>query len=213
MSGVLLAKVFDRQRDAVERYRDESRRLAELQVRQQMVGRAFFGAGRRPSSRSRRRSSTSSPASRSPTARAAHHRRHDRRLHRAADAALLPGRARCCRSRSTSSPRWRSSSASSSTSTSRTRSWTRPARARSQPEARARRASSFRDVELPLRGAAGGERRGARRRARPRWTLERRRPRGRARPARRARRPERRRQDDDLLPRPAPLRRRRAARS
>ena len=42
VSGVLLAKVFDRQRDAVDRYREENRRLAGLQVRQQMVGRSFF---------------------------------------------------------------------------------------------------------------------------------------------------------------------------
>ena len=42
VSGVLLTKVFDRRSHAVERYRDESRRLAGLQVRQQMVGRSFF---------------------------------------------------------------------------------------------------------------------------------------------------------------------------
>jgi ATP-binding cassette subfamily B protein len=42
VSGVLLAKVFDRQRDAVDRYREENRRLAALQVRQQMVGRSLF---------------------------------------------------------------------------------------------------------------------------------------------------------------------------
>jgi ATP-binding cassette subfamily B protein len=42
VSGILLAKVFDRRRDAVERYRVENRRLAGLQVRQQMVGRGFF---------------------------------------------------------------------------------------------------------------------------------------------------------------------------
>ena len=42
VSGVLLAKTFDRQRDAVERYREGNRRLAWLQVRQQMVGRSFF---------------------------------------------------------------------------------------------------------------------------------------------------------------------------
>jgi ATP-binding cassette subfamily B protein len=42
VSGILLAKTFDRQRDAVERYRAESGRLAGLQVRQQMVGRSFF---------------------------------------------------------------------------------------------------------------------------------------------------------------------------
>jgi ATP-binding cassette, subfamily B, bacterial len=42
VSGILLAKVFDRSRDAIERYRRENQRLAELQVRQQMVGRTFF---------------------------------------------------------------------------------------------------------------------------------------------------------------------------
>jgi ATP-binding cassette subfamily B protein len=42
VSGILLAKVFDRRRDAVERYRTENLRLARLQVRQQMVGRGFF---------------------------------------------------------------------------------------------------------------------------------------------------------------------------
>src|SRR5919197_4179979 len=42
VSGVLLAKPFDRQRDAIERYREGNRRLAWLQVRQQMVGRSFF---------------------------------------------------------------------------------------------------------------------------------------------------------------------------
>ncbi len=42
VSGILLAKVFDRSRDAIERYERENRRLAELQVRQQMVGRTFF---------------------------------------------------------------------------------------------------------------------------------------------------------------------------
>jgi len=42
VSGVLLTKVFDRRSDAVERYRDENRRLARLQVRQSMVGRSFF---------------------------------------------------------------------------------------------------------------------------------------------------------------------------
>ena len=42
VSGVLLAKTFDRQRDAIARYREGNRRLAWLQVRQQMVGRSFF---------------------------------------------------------------------------------------------------------------------------------------------------------------------------
>src|ERR687885_1024933 len=42
VSGVLLAKTFDRQRDAIARSREGNRRLAWLQVRQQMVGRSFF---------------------------------------------------------------------------------------------------------------------------------------------------------------------------
>ena len=42
VSGVLLTKVFARTGDAVERYRRENQRLADLQVRQQMVGRTFF---------------------------------------------------------------------------------------------------------------------------------------------------------------------------
>ncbi len=42
VSGVLLTKVFHRSGDAIERYRSENRRLAELQIRQQMVGRGFF---------------------------------------------------------------------------------------------------------------------------------------------------------------------------
>src|SRR5207302_597662 len=42
VSGVLLTKVFGRRRDAVERYRAESHRLSQLNVRQQMVGRTFF---------------------------------------------------------------------------------------------------------------------------------------------------------------------------
>ena len=43
VSGALLARVFDRQVQAVERYRAESRRLASLRVRQEMVGRIFLG--------------------------------------------------------------------------------------------------------------------------------------------------------------------------
>jgi ATP-binding cassette subfamily B protein len=42
VSGILLTRVFDRSQDAIERYREENRRLADLQVRQQMVGRTFF---------------------------------------------------------------------------------------------------------------------------------------------------------------------------
>ena len=42
VSGILLSKVFDRQRDEIERYRRENRRLADLSVREVMVGQAFF---------------------------------------------------------------------------------------------------------------------------------------------------------------------------
>jgi ATP-binding cassette, subfamily B, bacterial len=43
VSGALLTRVFDRQRTAIERHASESRRLAELRVRQEMVGRVFLG--------------------------------------------------------------------------------------------------------------------------------------------------------------------------
>ena len=42
VSGVLLAKVYDRQRTEVERYAGENARQAELQVRQTMTGQSFF---------------------------------------------------------------------------------------------------------------------------------------------------------------------------
>ena len=42
VSGVLLAKVFDRQRREVERYRVENARQTALQVRQTMTGQSFF---------------------------------------------------------------------------------------------------------------------------------------------------------------------------
>ncbi|MGI8575331.1 MAG: ABC transporter ATP-binding protein [Egibacteraceae bacterium] len=42
VSGVLLAKVFNRQRDEIDRYRAENDRLARLQIRREMVGRVFF---------------------------------------------------------------------------------------------------------------------------------------------------------------------------
>jgi ATP-binding cassette subfamily B protein len=42
VSGILLAKVFDRRQSEIERFRRENRRLAELQVRQTMVGQGFF---------------------------------------------------------------------------------------------------------------------------------------------------------------------------
>jgi ATP-binding cassette subfamily B protein len=43
VSGALLGKVFDRHRAAVDRYHSRSRRLVELRVREQMVGRVLLG--------------------------------------------------------------------------------------------------------------------------------------------------------------------------
>jgi ATP-binding cassette subfamily B protein len=42
VSGVLLSKVFAREQTGIDQYREENRRLADLQVRQQMTGRGFF---------------------------------------------------------------------------------------------------------------------------------------------------------------------------
>jgi ATP-binding cassette subfamily B protein len=42
VSGVLLAKVFGNQIRDVTRYREENQRLADLEVRQQMIGQGFF---------------------------------------------------------------------------------------------------------------------------------------------------------------------------
>jgi len=43
VSGALLGKVFDRHRSALDRYRESSRRLVELRVRQQLVGKLVLG--------------------------------------------------------------------------------------------------------------------------------------------------------------------------
>ena len=43
VSGMLLSKVFGRGRDDITRFRDENRRLADLAIRQAMVGRSLFG--------------------------------------------------------------------------------------------------------------------------------------------------------------------------
>jgi ATP-binding cassette subfamily B protein len=43
VSGILLSKAFGRQRYEVDRFGRENRRLADLQIRQQMIGRAFGG--------------------------------------------------------------------------------------------------------------------------------------------------------------------------
>ncbi len=42
VSGILLSKAFGRQRHEIERFRKESGRLADLEIRQQMIGRSFF---------------------------------------------------------------------------------------------------------------------------------------------------------------------------
>jgi ATP-binding cassette, subfamily B, bacterial len=42
VSGILLSKTFGQQRASIERFRQESRRLGDLQIRQQMIGRWFF---------------------------------------------------------------------------------------------------------------------------------------------------------------------------
>ncbi len=42
VSGVLLTKAFGRQAYEIDRYRKENAKLAELQIRQQMIGRSFF---------------------------------------------------------------------------------------------------------------------------------------------------------------------------
>ncbi|MGH7685758.1 MAG: ABC transporter ATP-binding protein [Candidatus Dormibacteria bacterium] len=43
VSGMLLSKVFGRGRDDITRFREENRRLADLAIRQAMVGRSLFG--------------------------------------------------------------------------------------------------------------------------------------------------------------------------
>jgi ATP-binding cassette, subfamily B, bacterial len=42
VSGILLSKSFGRQPDEIARFRENNARLADLQIRQQMIGRAFF---------------------------------------------------------------------------------------------------------------------------------------------------------------------------
>jgi ATP-binding cassette subfamily B protein len=42
VSGILLSKAFGRQRYETDRFQKENRRLAGLQIRQQMIGRSFF---------------------------------------------------------------------------------------------------------------------------------------------------------------------------
>src|SRR6202023_1736308 len=42
VSGILLSKAFGRQRHEIDRFRNENQRLADLEIRQQMIGRSFF---------------------------------------------------------------------------------------------------------------------------------------------------------------------------
>ena len=42
VSGILLSKTFGQQRASIDKFRSESRRLGDLQIRQQMIGRWFF---------------------------------------------------------------------------------------------------------------------------------------------------------------------------
>jgi ATP-binding cassette, subfamily B, bacterial len=42
VSGMLLSKAFGRQRHEIDRFRKENQRLADLEIRQQMIGRSFF---------------------------------------------------------------------------------------------------------------------------------------------------------------------------
>jgi ATP-binding cassette subfamily B protein len=42
VSGILLSKAFGRQRHEIARFRTENERLADLEIRQQMIGRSFF---------------------------------------------------------------------------------------------------------------------------------------------------------------------------
>ena len=42
VSGILLSKVFGRRREEIKRFREENRRLADLAIRQEMVGRTLF---------------------------------------------------------------------------------------------------------------------------------------------------------------------------
>src|SRR5579884_3600477 len=44
VSGILLSKVFGRRREEIARFRQENRRLADLAIRQEMVGRTLFAA-------------------------------------------------------------------------------------------------------------------------------------------------------------------------
>ena len=160
VSGILLSKTFGQQRASIERFAKESRRLGDLQIRQQMIGRWFFAmigiffsiapafvyllAGTLIISGDP--TSASAPSWPSPRCRAASSSRS----------------ASCSTCRSRSRARWRCSTASSSTSRCRTRSPMRPMPSTLDPVGM-RGDVRFRDVSFRYprdRGAAGGRGRG-----------------------------------------------------
>ena len=123
VSGILLAKVFERRADEIERYRRANERLAGLQVRQQMTGQGFFALvqaffGITPAIvylvAGVTLASGAGPQISAGTIVA----------FTALQTRLFFPISPCCASRWRSSPRWRCSSGSSSTSTWRRRSST-----------------------------------------------------------------------------------------
>ena len=133
VSGVLLAKVFNRQADEVRRYKEENARQVDLQVRQAMTGQSFFAvvqtflgvtpalvylvAGFLIAAGERARRSRRARSSRSPRCRPDCSSR----------------RSTCCASRWTCRPRSRCSGGSSATSIWCRASSTRPTRGCSTP--------------------------------------------------------------------------------
>ena len=136
VSGILLAKSFNRQQAEIERYAGENENQVELQVRQQMSGQWFFAL-------------VSIFLSIIPAIiylvaawlilrGRAGHRRYRRRLHDRAGPADVAAHGPAARSRSTCRPRGRCSPASSSTSTCGPRSPMLRMRARSTARGSAR---------------------------------------------------------------------------
>ena len=167
VSGILLGKTMGRGAELADRFEGESARLADLEVRSRMAGRWMMAAIQT--------SFAVMPALVYLFAGLAAERgldRHRRRLHHAADAAVLSRSSRCSASASTSRPRPRCSSASSSTST--CRSTSSRARATLRDVARRGRASTtsgsatatsdwtLRGIDLDGPGRARGPRSSAR---------------------------------------------------
>ena len=115
VSGVLLAKVFNRQQREVQRYREENARQVDLQVRQAMTGQSFFTVvqtffGITPAL-------IYLVAGLLIASGSVDHRRHDRRGHARCRRGCCSRRSSCSGSRWTCRPRSPCSAASSSTST------------------------------------------------------------------------------------------------